>query len=166
MNFPITIRSSPRALLAKYSTRVAFWLLALIGLLFISVTAIKVAGGATLALLLAFWLFKAFFEYLRIKNTTYTVYSDKIQEESYLFRFLGAKNSTINLKQIRQIEGFSNTRLDVLLFGCGGVTLTVSGDLADFTMENLFAPMRSKALIEQVCFGSSGTNEAQKASPL
>lgn len=160
MDFPITIRSSPRALLAEYSTRIAFWLVAMIGLLFIPANFIQVAVGASLALLLVFWLFKAFFEYLRIKNTTYAVYSDKIQEQSYLFRFLGATNSTINLKQIRQIEAFSNTRLDVLLFGCGGVTLTVSGDLSDFTMKNLHHPMRAKALIEQICFGKSEPNRA------
>ena len=157
MHFPVIVKSSPRALLSKFVPYTIVWL----GLLFTLVLTPKeweIPKGPVFGILLCilfFLMLKAFFQYLRIKNTTYSIYPNQLQEHSYLFKFLGVQNSTINLAETRQIQAFSNTFLDVLFFNCGGVTLTVSGDLADFQIKNIHNPGAVKVLIEEICFGES-----------
>ena len=164
MHFPIIVRSSPKALLSKYVPYTIVW----IGLLFglsISPEEWEIPKGFVVAILLCVLLFlmlKAFFQYLRINNTTYSIYPNQLQERSYLFKFLGIKNSTINLREMRQIQAFSNTFLDVLFFNCGGITLTVSGDLADFQLTNIHNPGRVKVILEEVCFGESKGQDSDR----
>ena len=43
--------------------------------------------------------------------------------------------------------------LDVFFFNCGSVTLTVSGDIADFRIKDVEAPLEIQRTIERVCLG-------------
>ena len=164
MRFPIIVRSSPKSLLSKYVPYTIAWLALLFGLS-ISPDEWEIPKGVVVAILLCvliFLMLKVFFQYLRINNTTYSIYPNQLQERSYLFKFLGIKNSTINLREMRQIQAFSNTFLDVLFFNCGGITLTVSGDLADFQITNIHNHGRVKVILEEVCFGESKGQDSDR----
>ena len=159
--FPITIFASPRALLAKYIRRgltlVLLWVtwtflssflitsgveLTLVSGAFIIPTVITLIASVTITI-----------DYLRIRHTRYMIHRNKIETSSYLFSWLGIASNTINLTQLRQIQAFNNSYLDLWFFHCGSVLMTVSGDIADLHLTNIHYPTRVKQLIEHIAFG-------------
>jgi hypothetical protein len=94
----------------------------------------------------------------RISNTEYRIYSNKIEASSYLFRFMGAHNNVVSLAHLRQIQACTNSLLDLWFFHCGSVTLTVSGDVPDFRLENIYQPGTVRQQIEAVAFGEATDN--------
>ena len=108
---------------------------------------------------------KIFFNYLRIKNTVYRLYANKLEVYSYTIKFLGIRNNVVNTTQLRQIQANSNSWLDVFFFGCGYVTLTVSGDVADFRIEDVYLPGKVKRKIEIVCFGEDAVSPVRDDRP-
>jgi len=161
--FPIIIRSSTRALYAKYIWRAIGWTFGLT--LVITATWLLNAlaelrpDNATTWLwflflvLLSSSLGRIWLDYRRIKHTEYRIFPNKIEATSYLFRFLGAYNNVVNLAQLRQIQAHRNSLLDLWFFGCGKITLTVSGDVADFVLTNIHRPEVTRHQIEEVVFG-------------
>ena len=169
VTLPITITASPRALFAKYIRRGLA--LCLIWMAWIWFSARLVASGAgstfvagTFIVLVAVSLLASVdvtLAYLRIRHTRYTIYRNKIEASSYLFRWLGTNNTTINLTQLRQIQSFTNSYLDLWFFHCGTVVMTVSGDISDVELTNLHQPNRVKQLIEQIAFEGSSDASVQ-----
>jgi uncharacterized membrane protein YdbT with pleckstrin-like domain len=169
--FPVVVKSTPRALLSKIffpavlsaMFPVACWII-------FSLTGGAVAGLYALAVslvivivLLAFGSLFIVPQYFRLKNTTYTISESKIQVSSYgMFKFLGTCNNTVSLKQLRQIQAFSNSWLDILFFHCGEIILTVSGDQSDFRVENISNVGRVKNIIETIAFGQSSSGPTDK----
>ena len=161
--FPIIVRSSTRALYAKYIWHAIGWTFGLI--LVIAMTwllnALEVPGAGIVVawvwgfflLLLVISLIRLWFDYRRIKHTEYRIFRNKIETVSYLFRFLGAYNNIVNLAQLRQIQASSNTMFDLWFFKCGKVTLTVSGDASDFEMKNVYRPSLVRKQVEEIAFG-------------
>jgi len=154
---PIIIGSSPRALYGKYTLKILL-------LVTVSILAIVFRSEWIFSFLPIFIFFYIYFaarilwDYLRIKNTTYFIYSNKVEMQSYVFLFLGVDNNVVNLSQVRQIKVFSNTYLDIWFFSCGNVVLTVSGDIADFEFKNIYHPGLVKQQVERMCFGVSSAN--------
>ena len=165
--FPIIINASPRALYAIYvhtgivlacGLLIASWLTSIFG----SETSER--GGIvflwtvyflfTVGALLRLWL-----KYLRIINTKYLVYPNKIEASSYTFRFMGVHNNVVNLKQLRQIQASVNTYLDLWFFFCGHVSITVSGDITDFVLENVYRPGQIRRQIEEIVFGKDNVQQ-------
>lgn len=170
-HFPIIIRSSTRALYAKYIWN-AFGLsiLLILGIVFAFAEddGKKIFGWimlAILALMLPIALIRLWLSYRRIKNTEYRIFPNKIEVSSYLFRFLGAYNNVVNLSQLRQIQGSANTMLDLWFFKCGSVTLTVSGDVADFELTNIYQPSVVRKQIEEVAFGKENVYQGSDLIP-
>ena len=165
--FPIVINASPRALYAKYvhtgivlifGLLISSWLTSLFGsetgerggvVLLWTVYLLFLAGAA-----LRLWL-----NYLRISNTKYLIYPNKIEASSYTFSFMGVHNNVVNLKQLRQIQASVNTYLDLWFFYCGHVSITVSGDVTDFVLENVYRPGQIRRQIEEVVFGKDNVQQ-------
>ncbi len=158
---PLIIRSSARALLGQFCLPV-FFLLLVAGLAFyirstvpdfsdwlLLIVVVVALGFATRALLIL----------LRIKNTEYAIYPNQVQETSYTFKFMGAKNTTVKLNEIKQMNCFSNGLLDVWFFNCGRIQMVTSGDQVDFILENIHRPMEVKDQLEQRIFGQIASNE-------
>lgn len=167
LRFPIIIRSSTRALYAKYVWRAIEWTFGLI-LVIAATWYLDTLGeprvGEIIALawgiffvLLSFSLVRLWLEYRRIEHTEYRIFPNKIEVSSYLFQFMGAYNNVVNLAQLRQIQANRNSLLDLWFFGCGKVTLTVSGDISDFELSNIHMPEIVRRQIEEIAFGKSGT---------
>lgn len=111
-------------------------------------------------------LAKAFFVWLRIRHTEYAVHPNQVQETSYLLKFLGARNNTVKLKEIKQLRCYSNGWLDVWFFNCGKIQMVTSGDQVDFIMENVHDPMKLKDQLELRLFGEIADNApGLRASP-
>lgn len=164
--YPIIIRSSPRALLARYIWKGLGWLVGLIAAGVLSYFAAMIPhelgrhiahwiiwGG--FAILISRTVYQFIRDYLRISHTVYRVFPDKIELTSYIFKFMGVFNNTVRLSQLRQIQAFSNSRLDVWFFKCGRIVLTVSGDDSDFAILNVHRPARIRRTIEAAAFGSA-----------
>ena len=166
--FPIVINASPRALYAYYvRTGTAF----LCGLLLCILLTSKFGsepGGiafivfiwAVYALLLAGASFILWIKFLRISNTKYSIYPNKIEASSYTFRFMGVHNNVVNLKQLRQIHASVNSYLDLWFFFCGHVSITVSGDVTDFVLENVYKPGQIRRQIEEIVFGKDNVQQS------
>ena len=121
------------------------------------------AGGGLIG---AMTMLKAVFGWIRIRNTEYAIYRQQLQESSYLFKFLGAKNNTVKLNEVKQIRCYSNGWLDVWFFNCGKIQIVTSGDNVDFIMENVYDPMEVKDRLEEQIFGEVAANETGlRASP-
>jgi hypothetical protein len=161
---PITIRSSPRALLGKY-----FPAFVIVALLVVAAIVSAIAGRSVLAITLVALLgvivavvgVVMYLDYLRIKNTYYTVHKNRIEETSYLFKFLGIRNNIVNLSQLRQIRGYSNGYLDIWFFHCGKIELTVSGDQGDFVLRDIYMAGSVKRQLEEIVFQTPSSGEAQ-----
>ncbi len=166
---PLIIESSARSLLGKF----AFPVLLLLGVVLLALYLRSHASRefanlllAGCALIAAGLILKALLNWLRIRNTEYAVYPRQVQESSYLFKFLGARNNTVKLNEIKQIKCYSNCWLDVWFFNCGKIQIVTSGDNVDFIMENVHDPMEVKDQLEQRIFGEVAQNEAGlRASP-
>ena len=171
--YPVIIHSSPRALIGRFIVDGVAWFVVLIALIVFSVkvsqtgyaSAIVPAWITFVVLLSAITLIRLLLAYLRIKNTVYRVYPNKIEVSSYTFRFMGAYNNVANLAQLRQIQAASNGLLDMWFFGCGSVTLTVSGDDWDFVLSDIHDPVAIKQRIEGIAFGSESIAGAADPAP-
>ena len=169
--FPIIIRSSTRSLYAKYIwNAIGLSILLILGIVFACSEGEgkKIFGWmmlAVLVLMLPIALIRLWFSYRRIKNTEYRIFPNKIEVSSYLFRFLGAYNNVVNLSQLRQIQGSVNTMLDLWFFKCGKVTLTVSGDVADFEVTNVYRPSVVRKQIEEIAFGKESVYQGTDLAP-
>ena len=173
--FPIIIRSSTRALYAKYMWRAIGWTFGLI--LVIAATCLlnvlKEPGvGKVIAwlwgiflVLFSFSLIRLWFDYRRIKHTEYRIFRNKIETTSYLFRFLGVYNNVVNLAQLRQIQASVNSYFDLWFFKCGKVTLTVSGDVSDFKVKNVYRPGQVRRQIEEIAFGKDNVQQGVGSAP-
>jgi len=153
--YPIIIKPSPKALHANYVKAGAVVLLLVtmaIPLGLMSLFAMVLAIGIALLPILAILAATLYLRYLRIKNTTYRLYPKKLECESYALRFLGVHNSVVNIGELREIHAYSNSYLDIWFFDCGGVVLTVSGDVPDFRIADVYMPRNVQATIERVCF--------------
>jgi hypothetical protein len=169
--FPIVVRSTPRVLLA----RIFFPAILSVALPVICFIAAALIGGLTVglfalatSLVIAVVLMTGYScflipQYFRLKNTTYVISESKIQVTSYgMLKFLGTCNNTVSLKQLRQVQAFSNSWLDVLFFGCGEIVLTVSGDQTDFRIENIRDVGKVKNIVETIAFGQSSSNSKDR----
>lgn len=159
---PLIIQSSPRSLLGRLALPVTGLLLFVIFCLYLRSEASKefanlLLTGAGLVTFVVF--FRGFLSWLRIRHTEYAVYSKQLQESSYLLKFLGAKNNTVKLNEIKQIKCYSNGWLDVWFFNCGKIQMVTSGDQVDFIMENIHDPMSIKDQLEKRIFGEVAANE-------
>jgi hypothetical protein len=105
------------------------------------------------------------FRYLRIKNTTYRLSPRKLECQSYSLKLFGVFNSVVNIAELREIHAYSNSYLDIWFFNCGGVVLTVSGDVPDFRIENVESPLSVKRQIEAICFGGDEVPEVPEGPP-
>ncbi len=173
--FPIIIRSSTRALYAKYIWRAIAWTFGLI--LVVTATcllnALEEPGvGKVIAwlwgvflVLLSISLIRLWFDYRRIKHTVYRIFPKKIETTSYLFLFLGAYNNVVNLAQLRQIQASVNTMFDLWFFKCGRVTLTVSGDVTDFEIKNVYRPSVVRKQVEEIAFGKESVQHGAGPVP-
>lgn len=161
MTYPIIIKSSAKALLGKNFTEILIFMLlsisvAIYSTLNSSPTIIYFQIYVSCIWMLIFFI-RNLFPYIRIKNTEYRIYKNKIQESSYLFKFLGVTNNTVNLSQLRQIKSYSNSYWDIWFFKCGLIKLTVSGDVADFELTNIKDPSQVRDTVGAIVFGK--TNE-------
>jgi len=173
--FPIVVRASPRALHAVYVKTGFTWALALLvaALLtrFLNHNLTREYGWIVIALwgILGFLLLRSAVRLIlarrRILNTTYHIYPNKIEASSYLFRFLGVYNNVANLSQLRQIHATSNSWLDLWFFKCGSVSLTVSGDVADFRLANVYQPGDVRQQIEDIAFGGTTRYRDSDSAP-
>ena len=164
MNWPVVIHSSPKALLSKYFGPSFIFLILLVITIIIKVD-YKPFPVIVMLIMAAVYGIKIPLAYLRIKHTVYKIYQNKLESNSYLFKFMGVSNNVINLAQLRQIKAFSNSYFDVWFFNCGKVIITVSGDYPDFIMTNVYKPMVIKAYIEKCFFGeTASSNQIDKAS--
>jgi len=157
--FPIVIQSSPRALLAKYVPWAIIVPVVVLALVVLVVADRDWMPLLTIGLVVAVpfsivQIVKVGLDYRRIKNTKYVIHPGKVSGYSYTFRFLGVSNNVVNLRQVRQIQVYSNSYLDIWFFHCGRIVLTVSGDVADFELTNLYRAGRTKVLLESICFGA------------
>ncbi len=166
---PLVIRSSARSLLGRFAIPVLTVLLFAVLALYLGSV-----GSSTFAQLLlvgdgvfaAGIALRALVSWLRIRHTEYAVYSKQLQESSYLLKFLGAKNNTVKLNEVKQIKCYSNGWLDVWFFNCGKIQMVTSGDQIDFIMENIHDPMALKDQLEKRIFGEVAANEeGLRASP-
>lgn len=169
---PLTIKPSPRALCARFIES-AVQLAVVVGTAGLVTVALHRAGtfdqyaalmGIVWLILIAVFVracFRLWIAHRRIKNTEYRVYANKIEMTSFAFRFLGARNNTANLAQLRQIQAHRNGLLDLWFFGCGRITLTVSGDVSDFTLTDIFEPEQAKRTIEEIAFGADSVGDGQ-----
>lgn len=161
--YPVIIASSPLALCAR---TIKWGLLLLVVLAFAVIASAKGMGGGSFlfrifSVGLAVLLVKVWFGYLRIKNTQYRIYQNKIEAASYLFRFMGVYNNTVNLAQLRQVQSSTNSFLDLWFFKCGSVSITVSGDVADFRIKDVHYPSAVRKVIEEIVFGAASVTKAQ-----
>lgn len=175
VRFPIIIRSSTNSLYAKYIWRAIGWIIGFIlvntATWFLNTLHEPHVGKAIgflwviFVLLFFFSLVRLWLDYRRIKNTEYRIFPNKIEMTSYLFRFLGVHNNVVNLAQLRQIQATSNSYLDLWFFKCGSVTLTVSGDVADFEVTNVYLPDQVRRQIEEIAFGETDVEPSTALSP-
>lgn len=170
--FPIVIQSSTRSLYAKYiwvAVGLSFLLILGFALVYSKGEEPKIFGFMVLALLvlilLPISLLRLWFSYRRIKNTKYRIFPNKIEVSSYVFRFLGVYNNVVNLTQLRQIQARSNSMLDLWFFKCGEVILTVSGDVADFEVINVYRPSSVRKQIEEIAFGKENVYQGVDLAP-
>jgi hypothetical protein len=155
-SFPITVRSSPKALIGKYFWKAIFLsIVAILLAIFVRKAVFFMFGWGAWTVALLFIGTRALLDYLRIKNTRYIISPGKIEGYSYIFQWLGVANNAVNLRQLRQVKGYSNGMLDIWFFHCGKIVLTVSGDVSDFRMENIYNPGVFRDIIEEIAFGSS-----------
>lgn len=166
---PLIIRSSPRALLGRFAPALALiGVVAILGFYFkwryesgVGAFLLSIAGLALLAV-----GFRAALAWLRIRHTQYAVHPNQVQESSYLLKFLGARNNTVKLNEIKQLRCYSNGWLDVWFFNCGKIQMVTSGDQVDFIMQNVHDPMALKDQLEFRIFGEVAENSpGLRASP-
>ena len=155
-NYPLIVKSSLSALWGKHLPRAIIWIIVFFISFIVPQSGMRVIW-ILLGVAFVYYLGAFCFDYRKIVNTTYKIYTNKVEESSYAFKFLGVQNNVVNLDQIRQIQGYSNTYFDIWFFKCGGVTLTVSGDIEDFEFKNLRDPVAVKNTLEQICFGEEKT---------
>ncbi|MFT4641817.1 MAG: hypothetical protein ACI8T1_005161 [Verrucomicrobiales bacterium] len=160
---PFIIQSSARSLWGRF-TLPAVMLMLLVGLALylrkvasIDFATLLLAGAGLIGLMT---LIKAALAWIRIRNTEYAIYPQQIQESSYLFKFLGAKNNNVKLNEVKQIRCFSNGWLDVWFFNCGKIQIVTSGDNVDFITEDVYDPMKVKDRLELQIFGEVAANES------
>ena len=159
--FPIIIKASPRALYATYIHDAIiflfiFFVLMVTTLIIGSIHESQVIIVFLWAVSIIAMVFKGaslWLKYLRLSNTKYLIYPNKIEASSYTFQFMGVHNNVANLKQLRQIHAAVNSYLDLWFFHCGHVSLTVSGDVEDFVLEDVYKPGQIRRQIEEIVFG-------------
>ncbi len=174
VHFPIIIHASTRALYSKYLLRaiaLAFGLILVIGTSRILKNIDEQGMGEIMpwiwrvfVLICCLSLARLWLDYRRIKHTEYRIFSNKIEASSYTFRFLGAFNNVISLTKLNQIQAFRNSLLDLWFFGCGGITLTVSGDIPDFVLLDIHIPEIVRQQIEEIAFGKDSVDRTSNAN--
>jgi len=77
---------------------------------------------------------------------------------------MGAENNTVNLTQLRQIQCYRNSMLDVWFFACGWISITVSGDASDFKLSDIYQPEKVRRQIEEIVFGKNTSGDSNNTS--